>query len=164
MLVQIFLSEERCRVEPLELLPVLVAFPVSAGDGHHFIGTDHFRTGDVRTTAEVDELSLLVERERFIVSQSLVDVFDFEILFHVGANLQCSFARLFDAFEGFIEFDDLGHFGLDLFEVVFSQRLLQHEVVVEPAVSGWPKSQLNSLFDSHHSAGHHMGAAVTHRP
>ena len=61
--VEIFGVEEGGAVDALELLVVLVAEPVGAGDGRDLEGLDAAGGGHVRAAAEVGEVAVLVERD-----------------------------------------------------------------------------------------------------
>ena len=56
VLVEFLLCEPRGAVDALQLLVLLVAFPVGAGDGQQLERFDLRSVRDVRTAAEIDEM------------------------------------------------------------------------------------------------------------
>ena len=78
--VEVLLVEERGAVNALEHLRVGVALPVGAGDREQLERADLAGMGDVRASAEVDELALAVEAEDAVLVEFVVDVLDFERL------------------------------------------------------------------------------------
>ena len=162
MFFEIGFVKKRSGVKALQLVPFLIAFPVSTGDRHQLKSSDRFWAGDVRTAAEVEELPLLIERNGFVVAKSHFDMFDFEFLVHVLADLERLVTRLNDPFERFIQRDEFFHFRFDGRKVVFGQRLLHHKVVIESRIGGRTERELDPFFDSHHRASHDVCAAVPH--
>ncbi len=117
----------------------------------------------MRTTAEVDEFALLVKRKRLVLRQTGLDVLDFEVLLQIFADLDRIGPRAFDPLKRFVELDDFRHLCFDGRKIVLGKRFFAFKVVIESAVDGRAKRQLNSLFDSHHRPGHHVGTAMPHR-
>ena len=163
MFVQILLSEKRGRIQSLQLLALLIAFPVGTGNRKQFEGTNLFGRRNVGTTAQVDELALLIKRQRFVVGQTCFDVLDFEVLLQVFADLDRIGPRSFDSFERFVQLDDFGHLCFDRRKIVFGQRFFTFKVVIESAVDGRTERQLNTFFEPHHRPRHHVGTAMPHR-
>ena len=62
--VELLLRRPGRAVDALQHRPLLVAAPVGAGDGEQLEGADLARAGDVRAAAEIEELALLVGRDR----------------------------------------------------------------------------------------------------
>ena len=104
--------------------------------------------------AQIDELSLPIERERRLVGQPCLDMLDLERLRQVAADLDRLGPRHLDPLELFVFFDDFGHFGLDLGEVLFAQFVRQIEVVIKAVVDRGAKGQLHAVVQPHHGPGH----------
>ena len=76
--VEVLLVEEGGAVDALEHRLVGVAFPVGPGDREELERADLAGVGDVRASAEVDELALAVEAQDAVLVQLVVDVLDLE--------------------------------------------------------------------------------------
>ena len=87
---------------------------------------------------------------------------DLERLRQVAADLDRLGPRNLDPLELFVLLDDLGHFGLDLGEVLFAQFVRQVEVVIEAVVDRGAKGQLHPFEQPHHGPGHHVRARMAH--
>ncbi len=134
--VEIFGVEEGGAVDALELLIVLVAEPVGAGDGRDLEGLDAAGGGDVRAAAEVGEVAVAVEGDfvaGFGEALDEVDLHELGVGFVVGEGL---LAGLEDLDEGFVARDDFGHAGFDGGEVGFGEGDFAVDVVEEAAVGG----------------------------
>jgi len=116
----------------------------------------------VRAATEVQKLPLPVERDRGLIFQTVFDVLDLERLPQLAAELDRPGPRLLDPLERLILLDDLGHFGLDVGEILLGDRPLELEVVIEAVVDRRPKGQLHPVEKPHHRPGHHMGGRVAH--
>src|SRR5690606_38504004 len=88
VLLELFLGEERGGVDALQLLPLGVPFPVGTGNAQQLEGPDGPGTGNVRAAAEVNELSLPIEREGGMIGQPGFNVLDLEGLFQVATDGQ----------------------------------------------------------------------------
>src|SRR5690606_24220873 len=69
VLLQVLLREPRRSVDPLEHLAALVAPPVRARRGEQLEVLDAARVGYVRTTAEVDEGSVAIDRDDLVIAE-----------------------------------------------------------------------------------------------
>ena len=99
-----------------------------------------------------------------LVGQAGFDVLDLERLPQVFANLDSFGPRHLDALEILVLLDDLGHFGLDLGEVVLRELVRHIEVIVEAVLDRGAESQLHSLEQPHHGPRHHVRGRVAHDP
>src|SRR5712664_2288429 len=82
--VQFLLAKESSAVQPLQLFATGIVFPVGAGDTEDLEGADLAGVRNVRTAAEVDELSLSIESEARVLLQVIVDMLDLVALGQVG--------------------------------------------------------------------------------
>lgn len=92
--------------------------------------------------------------------KSGANVFCFECLLEVGAELDGFFAGSFEAFEWFGGIDNPLHLGFDPREVVFADGCGEIEVVVEAVSGGRSEGQPGAWEEPHDGAGHHVGATV----
>ena len=56
----------------------------------------------------------------------------------------------------------LGHFGLDLGEILFGKPPLGLEIVVEAVLDRGAEGQLDAVVEPHHRPGHDVGTGVPH--
>src|SRR4051794_31724489 len=141
MSVELLLVEERRGVEPLQLLSIGIALPVSAGDRSQLERTtDMRRAGNVLAATEIDELALAVEAERLLFREAGLNVLDLELLLQLAAQLDRFLARHIKPLKPLVGFDDLLHLRFDPREVLFRKRVRQMEVVVEARTGGGAKS------------------------
>ena len=161
--VELFLVEECSRVQSLQLLARGVAFPVCAGDGQQLErAADVTGAGDVPPAAKIDEFALSIERQRFLVGQTGLDVLDLELLSQLLTECEGFVARHFEALETLVRLDDLLHLGFDPREVFIRERVRQLEVVIKTGGGGWPERQLHAFKQPHHGLRHHMSATMPH--
>ena len=148
--------------EPLQLLPLGIAFPIGPGHVQELEGPDRPGAGHVGPAAEIDELALPVERDLAMVGQAGFDVLDLQALAQVLAELQGLVAVHFHPLERLVFLDDPGHFGLDLGEILFGKPPLGLEIVVEAVLDRGAKGQLDAVVEPHHRPGHDVGTGVPH--
>ena len=94
--------------------------------------------------------------------EARLDVLDLQLLPKFPAERDRLVAIQMKPLERLSFLDDRTHLLLDPFEVVFSDRLIQLEVVVVPVGDGRPECQANARKKPHHRTGHHVGTAVPH--
>src|ERR1035437_5950382 len=126
-------GEEGGAVNALELLVVLVALPVGAGDTEQLEGLDLRGVGDVGAAAEIDEAG-----SEGVLGEDLTGLLFDELALHPGFGVLLE-AFLFggeDAFVGERARLDLPHLFLDLFEVAGGERGGAVEIVVEAVLDG----------------------------
>ena len=97
VLFQVLLGEERGAVDALELLVLLVALPVGAGDREQLERLDLRGVRDVRPAAEIDEL-----RAERVFRENLAGALGDQLALHpgVGVLLQALFLLRVDALVG----------------------------------------------------------------
>ena len=149
-------------VDPLELRILLVAPPVGAGGPHQLDGFDPAGRRDVRTTAQVDEILVAVQRHGAGPGPfGFVDTpDDLRLVRLVGEDAQRLVDRDGGTLERLVFFDDLVHPGLDPFEVLGGERSIDVEVVVEPVGDRRPDRELGSRIQVEHGLRHDVGARV----
>src|SRR5215210_2135399 len=155
--VQIRLVVEGGPVDAGQLLVVLVAAPVRAGEAGQLDGLDRTRVLQVRTAAEVGELSLRVGRDRRF---RRVDELDLVFLALVGeVTLRLVRAELLTipaAALGELAADLL----LDLLERLLADRLGELEVVVETVLDRRPDRDLRAGVEAPDSLGEQVRGRV----
>ena len=159
--VQIGLGVEGGAVDPRQLLVVLVAAPVRAGQGRELDRLDRLRILEVRAAAEIGEPSLRIERdlalggvdELHLVGLVLLE----EALLRLGRGdlLALPRAALLELAQ------DLG---LDPLEVLLADRLRELEVVVEAVLDRRPDRNLHARVEPAHRLGEQVrGRVAQHR-
>ena len=151
-------------INALQLLVLLVAAPVGAGDIHQLerLGVDLARVGDVRTAAKIGEavvrikrdLRLLFERVTVFIQAALLQAFD-EFQF-VGLVLEFffSFSSGDDAFFELVLFvEDLSHPFFNGGEIFRLELARQIEVVVKAVLDGRADGDLGVAGREHLSDG-----------
>src|SRR5216684_3035582 len=78
--VEVFLIEKGCGIESLQLFTIRVVLPISAGNAQQLERSDFAGVGQMRSAAEVDELSLTIKTQSRKLLQLIVDVLDFVAL------------------------------------------------------------------------------------
>ena len=158
--VEIGFVVEGGAVKALELRVLFVAAEIGGGDleqleGLHVAGAHHVRAG-----AKVDELAILIERNRFAFGD-VVEALELELL---AAFLEerARFVAGLDAFvEGLIFLHDLAHFILDSGEVLRREAMaFQVEVVIKAFVGRRPDVEAGIRPKAQHGSGHDMGCGM----
>ena len=160
--VEVGLGKPRGAVEPLELGVVGVALPIRPGDVRELEGPDAAGTRHVGPAAEIDELSLPVERERGMGGEAGFDVLGLEGLIEAADDLCRLFPRHLDPLEGLVGLDDPLHLGLDGRQILVGDRTGRPHVVIKPLADRGPEGEFNALEQPHHRAGHDMGRGMPH--
>ena len=159
--VEFLLVEERGAVKALEHLAIDAAFPVRAGDRQELKSADLPRPRNVRSAAEVDEFALAIKAQNAVLMQFLVDMFDFIRLPQVEAKFTSFRHGQGEAFERFVELEDLGHFGFDRRKVVFGEgTFAKIDVVIEAGRSGRTEGEFRAFEEAEDGAGHDVGGRV----
>ena len=145
--VEIGLRVERGAVDAGQLGVVLVAAPVGAGEPGQLERLDRLRVLEVRTTAEVGEIPLGVERD---VALGGVDQLDLVLLTLGGeARLRLVTRDLLAApLAPFLQL--AAHLVLDLREVGLGDRLGELEVVVEAVLDRRADRDLHARIEPPH--------------
>ena len=159
MRVELFGGEKSGAVNALQLLILLTALPVSAGDGEQLEGLDLRSVRQVRAAAEIDEM-----RSQRVFAEDLVGLFINQFALHpgVGVFLQAVFLASVDALIGKLARLDLPHLLFDFLEVVGGERNGAVEVVIETVVDGRPDAELGLRVQFEHGSGQQVrgGMAV----
>ena len=159
--LQVLLVEERGAVDALEHVAVGLSLPVGAGDREQLERPDLAGVGDVRPSAEVDELPLPVEAEHAVLVQLVVDVLDLERLAQVGDELAGLGRRQAEPLERLGILGDAGHLDLDGREVVLREIPAGNDdVIVEPVGGRRPERQPDAREQPHDGAGHDVGGRM----
>ncbi len=160
--LEVLLVEERGAVDPLEHLPIGVTLPVGAGDGEQLERPDLAGMGDMRASAEVDELTLPVEAQDAILMELVVDVLDLVGLAEVGDELAGLGHGEAEPLEGLGILGDPPHLGFDRREIVLGEAPLGNVDVIVIAVGGRrPEGQPDAREQPHDGASHDVGRRMT---
>ena len=155
--VEILLRVERRAVDARELRVLRVAAPVCAGQRRELDGLDRIGALQVRTAAEVDEISLLVQRNRAF---GIVDELD---LVGLAVCLEAHAGRIpIDrrALPGAALLDLAVDLILEALEVLVRDRLGEVEVVVEAVVDRRADRDLGTRIEPLHGLGQQVGGRV----
>src|SRR5690606_35809540 len=90
--LELLLRGKRGAVDALELLVLLVAAVVGAGDGEELEGLDLLGVADVRARAEVEELAVAVERDRLAFGDVREAAELVAVLADLGQHARCLLA------------------------------------------------------------------------
>ena len=115
----------------------------------------------MRSAAQVDEFTLAIEAELFVLGQAGLDMFDLERLFQVGAQLDRFIAGQRKLLERLGVFDDLGHLFFDGGKVIFAKLVVEFEIVIKTVIDGRAECQGNAVEDAHHGPRHDVRAGVS---
>ena len=148
VLLEVGLGEEGGAVDPGQLLAVLVAAPVGAGDRVQLDRLDPAGRGRVRAAAEVLERAVAIERDRLdpFVADQVLDQLDLEALVLVAEDLDRLGDRDVAALEALVGGDVSAHRLLDLRQVIFGDPCIgrELEVVVEAGLDRRPDRHLGA--------------------
>ena len=130
--VELFLIRECRAVDALQLLVLGVTAPIGARHLHHLEGVAELaRRGEVRTRAEIDELSLPVDAD-LLVLRDLLDPFRLVLLADRLEEAHGVVARPDLARDRLVAVDDLVHALLELREILGREGMITGKIVVEP--------------------------------
>ncbi len=149
--VELLFCFKRGPVNALKLWICFIAFVVCAGDSGQLECADVSRAHHVRSSTEIDEIAIPIERNLF-VGRNVFDDVEFEFA-GLGPFAQCSKSALlsererfiprnFDPFERMIRFDFVFHLSLDLFEILGRDAVGKIHIVIKAVVHWWPGSEL----------------------
>src|SRR5579862_1823751 len=155
--VEIVLREERGPVDACQLLVVLVAAPVRAGEAGQLERLDRLRVQQVRTSAEVGEVALRVEADRAFGGVDELDLVRLVPALEAHARVLGGdlVARPLAAL-GELPLD----LGLDPLQVVLVDRLREVEVVVEAVLDRRPDGDLHARVEAPDRLGEEVRARV----
>jgi hypothetical protein len=136
VLGELLLRRERGPVDALELLVLLAAAVVGAGDREQLEGLDLGGVAHVRAGAQVHELAVLVERDLLALGD-VRQAAELVALLAAGPDdLGGLLAGDLPPQERLVLVGDLLHLGLDLHQVLGRQLVVEVDVVVEARVRG----------------------------
>ena len=160
-LLEFVLGRVSGAVDTLELLVLLVAAMVGAGDVEELERLHLGGVADVGAGAEVDELAVLIKRDGLAGG----DVAETADLVGVLATLKDQFlgflAGALEALELLVLLGDAAHLFLDLHQVLGREGMVEVEVVVEAVVGGRSDVQLSLGEEAEHGGAQHVGGGVT---
>ena len=158
--IQLLLVAPGGAVDPAEHRVAVIAAPIGAGHLHQLEGgADIARAAHMRPTAQIDPVSLLVERYRLALRQVL-DQLDLVLLALRLEQRDGVVAGGDDPLEGRIRRDDLAHLRLDAGEILGREGLVAVEVVIEAVLDGRADGHLGAGEQHLHGFGQHMGGVV----
>ena len=155
-------------VDPLELLALLVAPPVGAGDPHQLEVAEPAGRGHVRPAAQVDErVGVAVRGDHWaagvdFLGARLHGLDDLLLEGLVGKDLQPLLGGVLVADEGLVLLDDRPHLRIDPVQVVVAEvgPVGQLEVVVEAVLDDRPDGVLGARPEPADGLGHDVGGRV----
>ena len=121
-------------VDAGEHLPLFIAAPVGTGHPQQLEHLEPGRIGHVRTAAEVDERTMAIEAHP--VDVHVAEQLDLVTLTQSLEKADRLVPPHLFAHEGQAGSDDLGHLGLDLFEILRRKGLVPVEIVIEAVFDG----------------------------
>src|SRR5208337_329042 len=151
--VEILLRKKRGAVDALQLLILLVAEPVGAGDVEQLEGFDLSGRRQVRAAAEILELAGLVDRNLLVGLGELLDEMALHEVAFALESLQAFLVRQKLASIGQVLLDELVHFLFDLLEIFGSKRGRAIKVVEESVLSRGTVAELGLGKKFEHSSG-----------
>ena len=157
-LVELLLRREGRPVYALEHRVALVPAPVSACGVEELIGPEAPCRGEMRPPAEVDEVALGIDAHRAF--GYVFEQLDFVLLAPLAEELDSLLSGHLLALEREIRGDDLGHGGLDLRQVLGSERGGAVEVVVETLFDGGADGELGVRIELLNRLRHHVRGRV----
>jgi hypothetical protein len=160
--VEVGLGKPGGAVEPLELGVVRVALPIRPGDVRELEGPDAAGARHVGPAAEIDELSLPVERERGMGGEAGFDVLGLEGLVEAADDLRRLLPRHLDPLEGLVGLDDPLHLGLDGRQILVGDRPGGPHVVVKALAHRGAEGEFHPVEEPHHGPGHDVGRGMPH--
>ena len=148
-------------IDALQLLVLLVAAVVGAGDVQQFEGLHLRGVADVGAGAEVDEFAVLIKRDG-LAGGDVAETADLVGVLAAFADQLLGFlAGALEALELLVLLGDAAHLLLDLHEVLGRESVVEVEVVVEAVVGGRSDVQLGLGEQAEHGGAQHVGGGVT---
>src|SRR6266581_892704 len=146
-------------IDPLQHLVPGISAPVGSGDLHQLEYLELARGGNVRTAAQIDEITFAVKRDLFVRGNRrddlrLVALADgFEVLNRLVARPDLARHRE-------ILFRQFRHAPLDGIEILRRERSLERKIVVEAVFYHWPDGHLRFGKQVLHGVGEQVRAGV----
>ncbi len=157
VIVQVLLAEEGGAVDALQLLVMLVALPVSAGDGKQLESLDLGSVRHVRAAAEIDEL-----RSQGVLGEDFAGALFDQLALHPGFGVlfESFFLAGVDALVGQVARLDLAHLLFDLLQIVGGEWGGAVEIVIEAVLDGRPDSEFGLGIQFQHGGCQQVGGGV----
>ncbi len=155
--LEFFLVEERGAVDSLELVVIRVPPPVSAACAKELERGHPSGIGQVRPPAQVNEVSLAVDRYLLALRSKFID--KLYLVRFVPEQLFRFVDRKVLAGDGHFLLDDAAHLVLYLLQGILVHRVHQ-EVVIESLLDGRPDTELRAGAQALHGLRQHMRGAV----
>ena len=163
MRLEVRLVGERIDIDPLQLLPVLIASPVGAGDGFDLEGGAQQILGvfDMRPAAQVHEVVAGPVNGQQLVLGQILDELDLEFL--AGKELQGVFPGDLFPRPDLFSLEDLVHLILNGLIIVLGDGARKDEVIVKTVRDLRSDRVLNLILseDLDHGLRQHMGEGMT---
>ena len=116
----------------------------------------------MRAAAEIEPVALLVDFE-LLVFGDRIDQLDLEQFAFVAKHFLRFVARPHFLGEGFVARDDFAHFFLDGVEILWRERLIAEEIVVEAVFDHRPDGDLRAGPQRLHGFSQHMRSVVANK-
>ena len=143
ILIEHFLLGESHTIYTHELVALLVAAPVSAGEGGDLHRLDRGSVGDMRTTAEVGKRALSVCGNMAIFE--LTDKFALILLAAIAEHLESVGLRDIGANDLLLIASEFEHFSLDFGEILGCNLIFSRvDIVIEPGFDGGADTELHA--------------------
>ena len=160
MRLELGLARKGGAVDALQLRLARIATPIGTGDLGQLEGADPPGRGAVRAAAEIEPLALMIQRDR-LIRRDRVQELVLEGFSQIGkAAMRLVAADVFAA-ERLVGLDDRCHLGLDPRQILWPERLVAGEIVVEAVLDRGPDGDLGAGKQPLHRLGHDMRAVVT---
>ena len=160
-LLELILRRVSGAIDALELLVLLVATVIGAGDVQELERLDLRRVADVGAGTEVDELAVLIKGNG-LAGGDVAEATDLVGVLAALTNQLLGFlAGALEALKLLVLLGDAAHLFFDLHEVLSREGMVEVEVVVEPVVGRRPDIELGLRKQAEHGGTQHMGGGVT---
>ena len=158
-ITQFQLRLKRKAVDALEHRVLLGAFPVGACKRveREAVSWNLLGVQNMRAFAQIPERPVAVKRERFALCRQILHLLH---LVGLSGPLQPSahfFCAHLLALKGLPRVDDAAHTLFQIREVLWSERLFEVEVIVEPMLDRWTETELGIGSDFQHGLRQNMG-------
>ncbi len=159
--IKVFLAFPASAIDTLKHLVIRVATPIGTGNLHQFEGLADFAGRRcVRTTAQIDEVTLAIAGDR-LGFRKITDDLGFVLFALIKEELDRLVTIPDFANDRFVPFDDLVHLLFDLDQIVWRERGRACKVVIKTVFNGRADGDLRVRIKFLDSFGHHMGTVVT---
>ena len=158
VLLEIFLFPKSGSVNSLQHLTMLIAPPVGSRGVEQLEIPEVGGVGDVRPPAQIDEWSVSVSRDDFLVGK-FAEALELEWI--VRETLPRFWLGNLFSHERILLGDDLLHLRLEFLEIVGSKRLIDLEVVIESVFDRRTESDFGVWTQAPHGGREDVRAGMT---